>query len=440
MRLSLSAALASLAGAVLVCGAGAVLAQTSKPAPVALVDRIVAVVNSEVITAAEVAQRTNTVAQQLRQQKTPLPPEDVLEKQVLERMIMDRLQLQLAKETALRVDDLQLDRTVARIAETNKVSQTEFRRTLERDGVQFDKFREEIRNEIVLSRLREREVDSRIVVSDNEIDFLVSQLGESKAAATEYNLAHILLRVPDQASPEQVERQRVRAEQVLRQLREGADFAKLAVSYSDAPDGLQGGDMGWRGRDRLPDLFAQALTGMKPGEVSAVMRSPAGFHLIKLIDERGAGGPALVEQTHARHILVKTSEIVSESDARQKLEILRDRIIGGADFGELAKINSDDGSAAKGGNLGWLYQSDTVPQFERTMNSLKIGELSLPFASPFGWHLVQVLERRATGVSGERKRHEARQILRERKSDEAYQEWLRQLRDRAFIEYRLDEK
>ncbi len=424
----------------LALGASAILAQTSTPTRVALVDRIVAVVNSEVITAGEIAQRSKTVAQQLRLQKTPLPPQDVLEKQVLERMIMDRLQLQLAKETALRVDDLQLDRTVARIAETNKVSLTEFRRALERDGIQFDKFREEIRNEIVLSRLREREVDSRIVVSDNEIDFLVSQQGESKTAATEYNLAHILLRVPDQASPEQVERQRVRAEQVLQQLREGADFAKLAVSYSDAPDGLQGGDMGWRGRDRLPDLFAQALSAMKPGDVSGVMRSPAGFHLIKLINERGAGGSALVEQTHARHILVKTSEIVSESDARHKLEILRERIIGGADFGELAKANSDDGSAAKGGDLGWLYPGDTVPQFERTMNGLKIGELSQPFASPFGWHLVQVLERRATGVSGERKRQEARQILRERKSDEAYQEWLRQLRDRAFIEYRLDEK
>jgi len=440
MRFPLPAARALLAGVVLALASAAIFAQTPKPAPVALVDRVVAVVNSEVITATEVAQRTKTIAQQLRQQNTQLPPQDVLEKQVLERMIMDRLQLQLAKETALRVDDLQLDRTVARIAENNKMSLTEFRSKLEQDGIQFDKFREEVRNEIVLSRLREREVDSRIVVSDNEIDFLVGQQGEPSAAASEYNLAHILLRLPDQASPEQVERQRLRAEQVLRQLREGADFAKLAVSYSDAPDGLQGGDMGWRGRDRLPDLFAQALATMKPGEVSGIMRSPAGFHLIKLNDARGAGGRTTVEQTHARHILVKTNEIVSEADARRKLDNLRERIISGADFGELAKANSDDASAAKGGDLGWLFPGDTVPEFERTMNGLKVGELSRPFASPFGWHLVQVLERRAARVSGERKRQEARQILRERKSDEAYQEWLRQLRDRAFVEYRLDEK
>jgi peptidyl-prolyl cis-trans isomerase SurA len=407
---------------------------------VVLVDRIVAVVNSEVITSREVAERVKAVTQQLSQQGTPLPPSDVLQKQVLERMIMDRLQIQLAKETALRVDDLQLDRTVARVAESNKMSLTEFRQVLERDGIQFDKFREEIRNEITLSRLREREVDNRIVVTDNEIDYFLSQQGASQATAGEYSLAHILMRLPDQASPEQVDKQRARAEEVLRQLREGADFAKLAVSYSDAPDALQGGAMGWRARDRLPELFAQALNSMKPGDVSGIIRSPAGFHLIKLIERRGGGALALVEQTHARHILVKTSEIVSEADARRKLNNLRERIVNGADFGELAKLNSDDSSSIKGGDLGWVYPGDTVPEFQRVMNSLKVEQLSEPFATPFGWHLMQVLERRQADVSGERKRQEARLILRERKADEAYQEWLRQLHDRAFVEYRLDER
>lgn len=440
-----SVALRWLASAALAFGAGNLPAQTAAPIPVApnpvvLVDRIVAVVNSEVITSGEIAARVKAVMQQLGQQGTPLPPQDVLQKQVLERMITDRLQLQLAQETALRVDDLQLDRTVARVAESNKMSLTEFRRALERDGVQFDRFREEIRKEIILSRLREREVDARIAVTDNEIDYFLSQQGASQTSATDYNLAHILLRLPDQASPEQVEKQRARAEQVLLQLREGADFAKLAVSYSDAPDALQGGAMDWRARDRLPELFAQALEGMKPGEVSGIMRSPAGFHVIKLVDRRGGGVAALVEQTHARHMLVKTSEIVSEADAKRKLNNLRERIVSGADFGELAKLNSDDSSSIKGGDLGWVYPGDTVPEFERAMNNLKVGELSEPFASPFGWHLMQVLERRKTDVSGERKRQEARLILRERKADEAYQEWLRQLRDRAFVDYRLDER
>jgi peptidyl-prolyl cis-trans isomerase SurA len=439
MRFSISAALACLATAALVFGAGGAWAQQA-PSPVVLVDRIVAVVNSEVITSGEVAERVKTVTQQLRQQGTPLPPADLLQKQVLERMIMDRLQIQLAKETALRVDDLQLDRTVARVAEGNKLSLTQFRQVLERDGVQFDKFREEIRNEILLSRLREREVDNHIVVTDNEIDYFLGQQAASPAAATDFNLSHIILRLSEQASPEEVNRQRARAEQVLAQLREGADFSKLAVSFSDAPDALQGGVMGWRSRDRLPDLFAQALDGLKPGEVSDIIRSPAGFHLIKLIDRRGGGATAIVEQTHARHILVKTSEIVSEADAKRKLNNLRERIVNGADFGELAKLNSDDSSSIKGGDLGWIYPGDTVPEFERAMNALKVGELSEPFASPFGWHLVQVLERRKTDVSGERKRQEARVILRERKADEAYQEWLRQLRDRAFVEYRSEER
>ncbi len=420
--------------------AGGLGAQTSSPNAVVAVDRILAVVNKEVITSREVAARIKVVTQQLGQQGTSLPPADVLQKQVLERMIMDRLQIQLAKETALRVDDLQLDRTVARVAENNKMSLADFRRALERDGIQFDKFREEIREEIMLSRLREREVDARIAVSENEINFFLGQQGDSKMSSGEYNLAHILLRLPDQASPEQVEKQRARAAEVLLQLRGGADFAKLAVSFSDATDALQGGAMGWRARDRLPELYAQALEGMKAGEVSGALRSPAGFHVIKLLELRGGGAPALVEQTHARHILVKTNEIVSENDAKRKLTNLRERIVSGADFGELAKLNSDDSSAVNGGDLGWLYQGDTVPEFEQMMNSLKQGEVSPFFKSSFGWHLMQVLERRKADVSGERKRMEARQILRERKGDEAFQEWLRQLRDRAFVEYRLEER
>jgi len=276
MRFSISTAIAWFATAALAFGAGGALAQRGTPSPVQLVDRIVAVVNSEVITSGEVAERVKSVTLQLRQQGTPLPPAELLQKQVLERMIIDRLQLQLAKETGLRVDDLQLDRTVARVAERNKMSLTQFRQILERDGVQFDKFREELRNEILLSRLREREVDNRITVTDNEIDYFLSQQAASPSASVEFNLSHIILRLPEQASPEEVDRQRARAEQVLAQARQGADFSKLAVGFSDAPDALQGGVMGWRARDRLPDLFAQAIDGLKPGEVSDIIRSPAG--------------------------------------------------------------------------------------------------------------------------------------------------------------------
>mgnify|MGYP001589935956 FL=1 len=440
MRFSISAAIACFAGAALALGAGSASAQRRAPSPVVLVDRIVAVVNSDVITSGEVAERVKAVAQQLRQQGTPLPEAELLQKQVLERMIMDRLQLQLAKETALRVDDLQLDRTVARVAEGNKMSLTQFRQALERDGIQFDKFREELRNEVLLSRLREREVDNRIAVTDNEIDHFLGQQAASPAASTEFNLSHIVVRLPEQASPEVVEGQRARAEQVLAQVRAGADFSKLAVGFSDASDALQGGVLGWRSRDRLPDLFAQTLDALKPGEVSGVLRSPAGFHILKLLDRRGGGAPIIVEQTHARHILVKTSEIVSAGDARRKLENMRERIVNGVDFAELARLNSDDSSSVKGGDLGWIFPGDTVPEYERAMNGLKAGQLSEPFESPFGWHLLQVLERRKTDVSGVRKRQEARLILRERKADEAYQEWLRQLRDRAFVEYRSDER
>ena len=284
MRLSISAVLLWLATIALLLGNGSAMAQASNR--VLPVDRIVAVVNSEVITAGELAERVKSVTQRLRQGGTQLPDADLLQRQVLERMIMDRLQLQLAKETALRVDDLQLDRTVARVAENNKMSLSQFRAALERDGIQFDKFREEIRNEILLSRLREREVDSRIVVSDNEIDYFLSQQDALPAAGTEFNLSHIVLLLPEQASPEQVARQRARAEDVLKQLRAGADFAKLAVAYSDVPDALQGGAMGWRSRDRLPDLYAQAVEHMKPGEVSDIVETRFGYQIIMVSDIR----------------------------------------------------------------------------------------------------------------------------------------------------------
>jgi peptidyl-prolyl cis-trans isomerase SurA len=405
-----------------------------------LVDRIVAVVNSEVITQFELSERVGRVLKELAQRGTPLPPGEQLERQVLERMILDKVQLQLARDTGLRVDDLDLDRTIARIAESNNLSLTQFRTTLEKDGVAFDKFRDDVRTEIILSRLREREVDNKITVAESEIDNFLAGQGETKGAPVEYNLAHILLRVPEQARPDQLEQQRSRAIDVVKRLRGGADFAQVAAVYSDAPDALRGGAMGWRAQDRLPELFVEALAKLQPGEVSDVLRSPAGFHVLKLVDRRGAASLHEVEQVHLRHILVRTNELVSEDDAKRKLTQLRERIANGADFAELARLHSDDSSASRGGDLGWVYPGDTVPEFERAYIHLKDGEVSQPVKTPFGWHLIQALERRTADASTERRRLEARKVLRERKSDEAYQEWLRQLRDRAYVEYRLEDR
>ena len=408
------------------------------------VDRIVAVVNSDVITRTELRQRVEQVTRQLTRQGTPLPPADVLERQVLERQIIERLQLQLASETSLRVDDVALERAIGRIADNNRLSPADFRKALEKDGISWERFREEVRNEMLLGRVREREVDSRIVVSDAEVANYLANPDHAAAGQDEFNLAHILFRAPEGASPEQLARLRAKAEEVAARVARGEAFDKLAASYSDAPDALSGGNLGWRSAERLPGLFAEAVASLKTGETTPILRSAAGFHLIKVLGRKGGSQdamPAQVQQTHARHILIKTSEIVSDADARRRLVDLRERIVqGGASFAELARQHSADISAAKGGDLGWIYPGDTVPEFEQAMDALKPGEVSQPIQSPFGWHLIVVEERRVQDVSDDRKRAAARNALRERKSDEAFQDWLRQLRDRAYVEYRLEER
>ena len=419
------------------------LAQTRRNQPIE-VDRIVAVVNDEAITSFELRTRLATVERQLRGQNVQLPPRDVLEKQLLERMITDRVQLQFARETGLRISDIELDASIRRIAEGNRLSLQDFRATLEKDGIAWTKFREEIREEIILSRLRDREVESRIVISDGEIDnYLANPDQGGEVGNIEVQTAHIVVRVPEQASPDQLMRIGARAQAALDQIRRGESFAKVAASYSDAPDGLTGGTMGARPLDRLPALYADAVKKLKPGETSDILRSPAGFHIVKLIDQKGGGGVKPVvalKQTRARHILIKVNELVSETEARRKLVALKERLDNGGDFAELARLHSNDLSAAKGGDLGWLYQGDTVPDFEKAMDRLKINETSEPVQSPFGFHLIQVLERRTEDATAERQRLTARQVLRERKSDEAYQDWVRQMRDRAYVEYRAEDR
>jgi peptidyl-prolyl cis-trans isomerase SurA len=410
--------------------------------PVVL-DRIVAIVNDEAITARELDERARIAMKQLAQQGTAAPPRAVVEKQLLERMIGDRVQVQFAKESGVRVDDAELERAIQRIAEQNKLSLQTLRETLERDGVPYAKFREDIRAEILMSRLREREVDNKIVVTESEIDSLLSA-EKRDGSGDEVNLAHILVVVPENASPEQVQARRARAEQALAQLQKGVDFREIAASYSEAPDALQGGAMGWRPGDRLPTIFYDAIKTMKPGELSPILRSPNGFHIVKLNERRGsaqsAAGPNSVTQTRARHILIKTNELVSETDARNRLRVLKERLENKADFAELARVHSEDSSASRGGDLGWILPGDTVPEFERELDRLQPGEISEPVRTAFGLHLIQVLERGNQDVSKDRQRLAARQTLRARKSDEAYQEWVRQLRDRAFIEMRLEER
>jgi peptidyl-prolyl cis-trans isomerase SurA len=403
-------------------------------------DRIAVIVNEEVITTHELDNRIAAVLRQLARQGTPAPGRTELTKQLLERMITDRIQLQYAKESGVRVDDQQLDRSIARIAEGNNMTLQVFRDNIEKEGLTFAGFREDVRSEIVMQRLREREVENHIIVTEGEVDAYLAEQAKT-VSQDEYNLAHILIRLPEQASAEQIEAARRRAESALSQIKGGTDFRQVAVAFSDAPDAWQGGALGWRPLDRLPTFYVDAATKLKPGEISAVLRSSNGFHVLKLLDKRGGNGPPKVQQTHVRHILIRTSEVVSEDEAKRKLLALKQRLDNhAADFAELAKANSNDGSASKGGDLGWVYAGDMVPEFERVMNTLKEGEISAPVQTQFGFHLIEVLGRRDEDVSQERQRAEARQALRARKSDESYQEWLRQLRDRAYVEYHLEDR
>ncbi|HEY8622862.1 MAG TPA: peptidylprolyl isomerase [Casimicrobiaceae bacterium] len=404
------------------------------------VDRVVAVINDEAITQYDLEDAKRIVLRQLKQQNVQPPAPDVLDKQVLERMLTERSLLQLAKESGVRVDDTQIERAILRIAQDNKLSAEDFRKALAKENISYPKYREDIRNELTVQRLREREVDSKITVSDAEVDQYLATLKAQNGGEAEYKLAHILVMVPEQASAEQIDAKKRRAEDALRALKSGADFAQVAAGFSDAGDALTGGNLGWRSGARLPTVFSHEVRAMKVGQISAITRSAAGFHIVKLLDKRSHNEPTVVDQTHARHILVRVNEIVSESDAKAKIDRLKERIDSGAKFEELAKLNSEDTTSAKGGDLGWLNPGDTVPEFDEAMKKLQPNQVSAPVRTPFGWHLIQVLERRRQDITGARERSEAQVAIRQRKADEAYQDWVRQVRDRAYVEIRLDDR
>lgn len=420
--------------------------RATPPAPAAaqssegLLDRVVAVVNDEAITLHELNESRRMVLAQMRDAKVTPPSPDVLERQVLERVITERSLMQFAKESGVRIDDTAVERAVLRVAQDNKLSLDEFRNLLQREGVPYARYREDVRREITLQRLREREVESRVSVNDAEVDIYLATLASRDAGDAEYLLSHILVVVPDQSSPEQIEGRRRKADDALAQVKAGAEFAQVAAATSDAPDALQGASLGWRNAARLPTRFAEVVKGMNKGEVSAVLRSPAGFHIVKLVDRRDRSAPTVVEQTRARHILVRVNETTSESEGKVRIDRVKDRLDAGAKFEDMARINSEDPSSAKGGDLGWINPGDTVPAFEEAMSKLAAGETSQPIRSPFGWHIVKVEERRTQDVTQGRQREQARQALRQRKSDELFQDFVRQTRDRAYVELKTDER
>lgn len=403
-------------------------------------DRILVVVNNDVLTQSELNTELLTITQQLRQQNIEIPPQEVLQKQVLERLILRHLQLQLAESTGIRVDDDTLTRALDTIAKQNNLSLSEFRDILIRDGFDFAVFRENIRHEIIINRLRQRQVDSRVNVTEQEVsDYLATRGTQTASAGNEYRVGQILIALPEAASPEAVKTAQTRAQQVLERLRAGDDFSKMAISHSDDPQALQGGDLGWRTVAQLPSLFVDTVPQLQPGEISNLIRSASGFHIIKLLEVRGEV-QHVVRQTQARHILLRANELTSEQDVQNRLEQLRQRIEGGDDFGDLARANSEDtATASNGGALGWASPGDFDPRFEEAMSTLKPGETSAPFQSSFGWHIVQVVEHRDHDNTREFQRNQAREAIRQRKIEEQTQIWLRSLRDEAYVEFKAEE-
>jgi peptidyl-prolyl cis-trans isomerase SurA len=400
-------------------------------------DSIVAVVNNDVIVQSELEHQISLVTAELKGKGTVLPPRGDLERQVLDRMILKRLQLQKAEQLGIAVDDAMLNEAITNIAARNGMSLEELQVTLEAGGVSYEDFSADTRLQLITTRLQAQEVVKNITVTDQEIDRFLERESSSLIERTDVRLSHILIAVPEGASADTAAKAEAKTRDLVKRLRGGADFAQLAVRFSNGRRALEGGDLGWFPLAQVPSLAQEPANTLAKGEISEPLRSPSGYHIIKLTDVKGTG-PKVVTQTNARHILIRTNEVVSDDDAKIRLEQLRIRIVGGDDFGTLARSHSDDtGSALKGGDLGWLNPGDTVPEFEKQMQSLGPDQISEPFKSSFGWHIVQVVERRTQDTTDEIMRLKAREAIRERKADEAIDVWLRQVRDEAYVEVRL---
>jgi peptidyl-prolyl cis-trans isomerase SurA len=403
-------------------------------------DFIVAVVNAEPITNLQVSAEVERIRRQLTAQRRPLPDARELARQVLDQLISERAQLQLAREQGIKIDEPSVDQAEQSVASQNQLTVDQLHRQLMREGEDPKRLRDQLRDQLMLTRLREREVDSRVRISDSEVDqYLAEQQERSNDPASQLvNMAHLLVAVPEGATEQQLTELQAKAQRALQRARAGEDFAALAREFSDAADRANGGQLGLRTADRYPSLFLDAVRTLTPGEVTGPVRSGAGFHIIKLIERRQPGlPPATVTQSHARHILLVPSTQLSEAQARDKLNDFRRRIVAGeTDFATLARQQSQDGSAAQGGDLGWANPGMFVPEFERVMDQLAPGQISQPLISRFGVHLIQLIERRNATVSERDQREMVRNMLREKKYDEAYANWARDVRARAYVELR----
>lgn len=402
-------------------------------------NRVVAIVNDGIVVSSELDAAISNVSSQLQEKGTPLPARNVLEKQVLERLVVEKLQLQIAGVNGMSIDDSTLNDELQSLAQQNKLSLSEFREVLERDGVSYNDFREELRKQLLIQELRRQMVGSHIKVSDQEVDNLLAMMKASGKGDVEYHLAHILIAIPEAASPEQIQAAEARAGQILERLHSGADFAGIAIAESNGQTALEGGDLGWRSIGQVPELFIDPIKTLQVGDVSTLIRTTGGFHIIKLLEKRG-DERHIMRQAHARHILLKADELHSDADNHQRIQQLEQRLRAGERFETLARAYSQDTlSAAQGGDLGWLAPGDTLSAFEETMDKLAPGEISAPVQTRFGWHLIQVLEYRERDNTEEFERNRVRNLIRGRKYDEELLLWLRRLRDEAYVEYHLEE-
>jgi len=404
-----------------------------------LIDRIAAVVNDGVVLASQLDDQTTEITERLRQQKTELPPANVLRRQILERLVVEEIQVQRADKLGIQISDEMLNGALENVAKSNGISFPDLPRALEQQGVDYRSYREDIRRQMKLQMLRQRDVIGRINVSPRELEQAMARAQNAPDQNTEYNVSHILVSVPVTASPEQVQAREARATEVYNKAKGGEDFAQLAVGYSDSSTNIEGGSLGWRKGSQLPSIVGDQVAKMKPGEISQPIRTPSGFHIFKLNEQRGGNSNAVVSQVHARHILLRTSELEDDQTVQQKLSDIRNRILNGhEDFAAIAAVTSQDpGSAADGGDLGWTNPGSFVPAFDQQLDQLKENEMSQPFKTEFGWHLVQLLGRRSHDSTQDRIRQQVFAQLRESKAEEETELWLRRLRDEAFVDYRL---
>nr|WP_243434831.1 MULTISPECIES: peptidylprolyl isomerase [unclassified Pseudomonas] len=413
---------------------GALLASSVVHADVVPLDRVVAIVDNDVVMQSQLDQRLREVRATIQKRGAPLPPEHVLTQQVLERLIIENIQLQIGDRSGIRITDEELNQAMGTIAQRNNMSLDQFRAALAHDGLSYDDAREQVRREMVISRVRQRRVAERTQVSEQEVqNFLASDMGKIQLSE-EYRLANILIPVPDGASPETVQAAGRQATELYQQLKQGADFGQLAVSRSAGDNALEGGEIGWRKAAQLPSPFDSMVGSLAVGDVTEPVRTPGGYIILKLEEKRG-GSKMLRDEVHVRHILLKPSEIRSDEETQRLAEKLYERIQAGESFSELAKKYSEDpGSKLNGGDLNWVDPESLVPEFREVMNNAPQGQVTKPFRSPFGWHVLEVLGRRATDSSDKFREQQAAQTLRARKYDEELQAWLRQIRDEAYVE------